>query len=81
MSAADKTKLDGITASADSVSFSRSLSNGTKIGSININGTSTDMYAPSSGISKTDLLTYIYPVGSIYMSVNNVSPASFLGGT
>ena len=61
--------------------FSRSLSSGTKIGSININGTSTDMYAPSSGINKSDLLTYIYPVGSIYMSVNNVSPASFLGGT
>ena len=27
------------------------------------------------------LLNYIYPVGSIYMSVNNVSPSSFLGGT
>lgn len=27
------------------------------------------------------LLNLIYPVGSIYMSVNNVSPASFLGGT
>jgi hypothetical protein len=23
----------------------------------------------------------IYPVGSIYMSVNNVSPATFIGGT
>ena len=32
-------------------------------------------------ISKSDLLTYVYPVGSIYMSVNNVSPQSFLGGT
>lgn len=47
MSAADKTKLNGISESADSVSFSRSLSSGTKIGSININGTSTDMYAPT----------------------------------
>lgn len=27
------------------------------------------------------LLNRIYPVGSIYMSVNNVSPASFIGGT
>ncbi len=26
-------------------------------------------------------INHIYPVGSIYMSVNNVSPASFLGGT
>ena len=30
---------------------------------------------------QTMLLNYIYPVGSIYMSVNNVSPATFLGGT
>ena len=28
-----------------------------------------------------NLLDKIYPVGSIYMSVNNVSPATFLGGT
>lgn len=33
------------------------------------------------GIDPTDLLNYIYPVGSIYMSVNNVSPQTFLGGT
>ena len=26
-------------------------------------------------------LSKVYPVGSIYMSVNNVSPATFLGGT
>ena len=31
--------------------------------------------------AKNSLLDYIYPVGSIYMSVNNTSPASFLGGT
>ena len=30
---------------------------------------------------KTDLLDWVYPIGSIYMSVNNVSPATFLGGT
>lgn len=28
-----------------------------------------------------NLINKIYPVGSIYMSVSNVSPASFLGGT
>lgn len=27
------------------------------------------------------LLNQVYPIGSIYMSVNNSSPASFLGGT
>ena len=32
-------------------------------------------------IMKNDLLNMIYPVGSIYMSVNNVNPGTFLGGT
>ena len=48
MSASDKSKLDGITASADSVSFSRSLTSGTKVGTITINGTGTDLYAPTN---------------------------------
>lgn len=29
----------------------------------------------------TDLIRFVYPIGSIYMSVNNVSPATFMGGT
>lgn len=29
----------------------------------------------------TALLNMVYPVGSIYMSVNNISPQTFLGGT
>lgn len=48
MSASDKTKLNGITDSADSVSFTRNLSSGTQIGSITINGSTTAIYAPSS---------------------------------
>lgn len=32
-------------------------------------------------VPKNDLLDMIYPVGAIYMSTNNVSPSSFLGGT
>lgn len=48
LSATDKAKLDGITSSADSVSFSRSLTSGTKVGTITINGTATDLYAPSA---------------------------------
>lgn len=31
--------------------------------------------------SSSDLLNKIYPVGSIYMSNNNVSPQAFIGGT
>lgn len=52
MSAADKAKLDGITASADSVAFSRSLTSGTKVGTITINGTATDLYAPTNTDTK-----------------------------
>lgn len=48
MSSSDKSKLDGIQAGADAVSFSRSLSSGTKIGTININGVNTDIYAPAA---------------------------------
>lgn len=48
MSSSDKSKLDGIQAGADAVSFSRSLFSGTKIGTININGTSTNIYAPTA---------------------------------
>lgn len=48
MSSSDKSKLDGIQAGADAVSFSRSLYSGTKIGTININGTSTNIYAPTA---------------------------------
>lgn len=48
MSSSDKSKLDGIRAGADAVSFSRSLSSGTKIGTININGVNTDIYAPTA---------------------------------
>lgn len=53
MSASDKSKLDGITSSADAVSFSRTLSSGTKIGTITINGANTDIYAPTAGTSPT----------------------------
>lgn len=48
MSSSDKSKLDGIQAGADAVSFSRSLSSGTKIGTITINGTNTNIYAPTA---------------------------------
>lgn len=34
----------------------------------------------SSGIAQT-LLNMVYPVGAIYMSANNISPQTFLGGT
>ena len=47
MSVSDKTKLDAITDSADSVSFSASATSGNKVGTITINGTATNMYSPT----------------------------------
>ena len=32
-------------------------------------------------VSVSDLVNLVYPVGSIYMSANNISPSTFLGGT
>ena len=70
MSSADKTKLDGIYAGADAVSFTRNLSSGTKIGTININGTSTDIYAPTpesggSTVTYTPTVTSGVQLGTI----------------
>ena len=37
--------------------------------------------AKTEAVLKTQLLNLVYPVGSIYMSVNNTSPATLFGGT
>ncbi len=68
-------KLNGITASADSVSFSRSLSSGTKIGAITINGTATDLYAPTN--TDTHYTTHLY-VGT---SSGNANASTSNGNT
>ena len=49
MSSSDKTKLDGIQSGADAVSWTQITNTGTKIAEIDINGTSTDVYAPTGG--------------------------------
>lgn len=40
-----------------------------------------DSIDPDSFVKGDALLNLVYPVGSIYMSANNVSPQTFLGGT
>lgn len=35
----------------------------------------------SSGIARINIVDLVYPIGSIYMSVNSVNPGSILGGT
>lgn len=41
----------------------------------------TENLVDANESSKMGILDMVYPVGSIYMSVNNASPATFLGGT
>lgn len=41
----------------------------------------SDLTNDAGYTSNTDLLNLIYPVGSIYMSVNNISPAILFGGS
>lgn len=80
MSASDKSKLDGITSSADSVAFSQSLTSGTQVGTITINGTATKLYAPTNtnthyttglkvGASATATANAAASNGSVYLNV------------
>jgi hypothetical protein len=45
-----------------------------------ISSSSTDTQYPSAK-AVYDLISLIYPIGSIYMSVNSTDPSTFLGGT
>ncbi len=58
MTSAMVTKLNGITESADSVSISQSLTSGTKIGTITINGTATDLYCQTN--TDTHYTSHLY---------------------
>ena len=48
MSTADKTKLDGIQTGAAAVSVTQTLASGTKIGTVTVNGTGTDLYCETN---------------------------------
>lgn len=53
----------------------------TKTNAPNPASNSNDTSIATTAWVKSKMLDFIYPVGSIYMSVNNVSPQTFLGGT
>ena len=77
MSAADKSKLDGISSNADAVSVSRNLTSGTQIASININGTATALYAPTNTDTKNttgtdNSLSKLFLVGGQFQSSDGV---------
>ena len=69
MSPEYKSKLDGIAAGANSVSFSRSLTSGTKVGTITINGTGTDLYAPNDFYTKSEIDNKLGDIETILASV------------
>lgn len=55
MSSEMLTKLNSIAESADNVTFTPSLISGTKVGTLTINGTATDIYAPQNSNSDVQL--------------------------
>ena len=86
LSASDREKLDGISESADAVSFTRSLTSGTKVGTITINGVDTEIYAPTSSgtVSFTQSLTSGTKIGTITIgskSTDLYAPAQSSSGT
>ena len=90
MSKEDKTKLDGITASADEVSFTPVLTSGTKIGTITINGADTDIYcqpdtdttySAGSGISLAGTTFSNSGVRSVTTGATNGTISVNTGGT
>ena len=96
MTSAMVTKLNGITDSADSVSFSRSLTSGTKIGTITINGTATDLYCQTNTNTDTKVkitantptsATIYYPImhtstsGTVEVTANTGTKFKNLTGT
>lgn len=81
LSPSDKIKLNNISESASSVSFSPDATEGNKVGTITINGTSTDMYSPVqtdvSGNAGT--ATKLADAKTIRTDLASTSSASFDG--
>ena len=76
MSSADKTKLNGIDTSAKNVAFTRSLTSGTKIGTITISGTATDIYCEKNTDADTKVtqnLTSSSTTGSFPILIKNTT--------
>lgn len=53
----EKTKLGGIATGATATSFDRVVSSGTKLGTLTINGTDYDIYAPNAGAGSLSALS------------------------
>lgn len=52
-----------------------------KVDKVSGKGLSTEDFTTAEKTKLSNILSLVYPVGSIYMSVNNVNPSSLFGGT
>lgn len=66
-----KNKLDNITESADAVSYTSSIANGKKVGTININGQDNDVLVPENSVSYKSEVTNGEKIGSLNINGTN----------
>lgn len=74
----EKLNLDVDKANIDCITSKNNKFNLDSEGNLTVNSIST---AQQLNFNKQEIGNYIYPVGSIYFSINNINPASLFGGT
>lgn len=84
----DDLNIEVNNASVDSLSSNSNTFNLDEAGNLTVNTISCNSIAAnesnlpsSSNLNLTEIINTIYPVGSIYMSVNEVEPTALFGGT
>lgn len=77
----EKNKLAGISEGADAVSFTRSLTTGTKVGTITINGTGTDLYAPTNTDTTYSAGTGLALSGTTFNHSNSITAKNSWDGS
>ena len=60
MSSSDKSKLDGIYANATNVTYTNKVTDGSVIGTININGVANNVYSPTNNLKSESHILYCW---------------------